>query len=50
MGNCFFLYLLYVTFFVSLQRFEKAFYQAGEADIHDYAHAHNVFTGIFLHT
>ena len=35
--------------FVSSRHFEKAFCQAREADIQDYAPVQNVITAIFLH-
>ena len=35
--------------FVRSRRFENGFCQAGEADIQDYTHVQNVFTGIFVH-
>ena len=36
--------------FVRSRRYEKAFFQAGKADIQDYVPVQNVFTTIFLHT
>ena len=45
-----FLYSLYVKFLCSHPPLEKAFCQAGEADIQDYVSAQNVIAWIFLHT
>ena len=49
MGNYFFI-LAICDVFVRSRRFKKAFYQAGEADIPNYAPVWDVFTGIFLYT
>ena len=47
MNNCLFI-LAVCDVFVRSQCFERAFCQAGDADIQDYAPGQNVFTGIFL--
>ena len=47
-GKLLFIFTIRVVFVCS-RRFEKAFWQASEADIQDYAHARTSSLGFFSH-